>query len=89
MREGAAGVREAPSCVHSPLDLGGWSADAGSAQERKKGRINDLTEEMGSADRVYPGEAATREMKAETSKAEAAITQECEREAMQAADIEA
>jgi len=72
-KRGGEIVREAPSRMHSPPDLGGWSADAGSAQERKKGRIKDLTEEMGSADRVYPGEAATRAMKAETSEAEAAI----------------
>ena len=82
-------VREAPSCVYSPPDLGGWSADAGSAQERNKGGIKDLTEEMGSADRVYPGVAPTRDVEAEASKAEAAITQERELQAMQAADIEA
>ena len=88
-KRGGEIVREAPSRVHSPPELGGWSADAGSAQERNQGGIKDLTEELGSADRVYPAVAPSRDVEAAASKAEAAITQERELEAMQAADIEA
>ena len=82
-------VREAPSCVYSVPDLGGGGADAGSAQEGNEGGIKDLTEEMGSADRVYPDVAPTRDVEAAALKAEAARAQERELQAMQAADIEA
>ena len=49
-KHGGEIVREAPSCEYSPPDLGGRSADAGSAQERNKGGIKDPTEKMESAD---------------------------------------
>jgi len=88
-KHGGEIVREAPSCEYSPPDLGGGSADAGSAQDRNKGGIKDPTEEMESADRVYPAVAPTPDVEAAALKAEAARTQERELQAMQAADIEA
>ena len=88
-KHGGEIVQEAPSCKYTPPDLNGASVDAGSAQDRNKAGIKDPTEEMKSANRVYPAVGPTADVEKAALKAEAARTQKRELQAMETADIEA
>ena len=82
-------MQEVPSCKYTPPELNGAIVDAGSAQERNKAEIKDPTEEMKSANRVYPAVGPTPDVEKAALKAEAARIQKRELQAMEAADIEA
>ena len=61
-KHGSEIVQEASSCRNTPPDLNGASVDAGSAQDRNEAGINDPTEEMKSANRVYPAVGPTADV---------------------------
>ena len=88
-KNGSEILQEASSSRNTPPELNGASVDAGSAQDRNETGINDPTEEMKSANTVYPAVGPTPDVEKAALKAEAARTQKRELQAMEAADIEA